>query len=105
MFVTKLVSKKEIFALAAKELALTIQSEATTQIQDDMFVTKLTIGNMLASLNTIETKEFLGSAAISKNIAIQNAYHAVLEYLENENRIEINDYNAKNVIRLKKDIL
>jgi len=95
-----------MFALAAKELKLTIQSEATTQTDDGMFVSRLTLGNMLARVSyDIETKEFIGSAAISKNLAIENAYHNILRYLENEKRIEIDDYNAERVSELKADML
>ena len=95
-----------MFALAAKELKLTIQSEATTQTDDGMFVSRLTLGNMLARVSyDIETKEFIGGAAISKNLAIENAYHSILKYLENEKRIEIDDYNAERVSELKADML
>jgi len=94
-----------MFALAAKELKLTIQSEATAQTDDGMFVSRLTLGNMLARVSyDIETKEFIRSAAISKNLAIENAYHSILTYLENEKRIEIDDYNAERVSEQKGDM-
>jgi hypothetical protein len=100
------VSKKEIFALAAKELRLTIQSERTTQIDDDMFITRLGIGNMLNKESCDrETREFLGNSAPTKNLSIENAYHTALKYLESENLVQIDDYNGQHVSQLRTDML
>lgn len=100
------VDRKQIFALAAEEFRLTIQAEKTIQIDDENFVTTIKIGNIL-STETYEkiTKEFSGALATTKKMSVQNAYHAALNYLENERMVTIDDYNAAHVCKLKRDIL
>lgn len=100
------VDRKGIFALAAKELKLTIEAESTVQIDGDTFITKIKIGNVLAKESyENQTKEFAGSLARTKKQSIQNAYHAALSYLENKKMIVIDDYNASHVAQLKQDVL
>lgn len=100
------VSKKDIFSLAASTLHLVVKSENTIQIMDDKFVTKLTITNMMARTSyTTDTQEFFGSMASLKNDAIENAYWAVLQHLENKNLIEVDDYNAKKFAQATSEIL
>ena len=63
-----------------------------TQIDGDTFITRLEIGNIVSKESCDrETKEFLGSSALTKNLSIENAYHTVLTHLENEKRIVIDD--------------
>ena len=76
-----------------------------TQIDGDTFITRLEIGNIGSKESCDrETKEFLGSSALTKNLSIENAYHTVLTHLENEKRIVIDDYNAEHVSKLKADV-
>jgi hypothetical protein len=87
--------------LAARELRLTVQEENTTQIDADMYITRLKIGNMLREDSyDRETKEFAGDIAETRNISVQNAYHVVLKYPENQKRVIIDDYSAPTVSEL-----
>jgi hypothetical protein len=76
--------------MAAKELKLNIQTENTVQIDDDTFITKVKIANVLAIESyDREAREFTGKPANTKGLAIQNAYQTVLEYLENKNMLQL----------------
>lgn len=46
---------------------------------------------------------FVGKSGRPQKASIQNAYSAVLQHLETERFIEIDDYNASNVERLKRE--
>lgn len=99
------MDKQEIFALAAKELKLTIQEQKTVEINDDMYLTKIKIGNVLSKeSHERETKEFSGKSAPTKKMSIQNAYATAVQYLEDASMVIVDDHNASNVSRLKKEL-
>jgi hypothetical protein len=99
------VDKQEIFALAAKELKLTIHEQKTFEINDDMYLTKIKIGNVLSKESHERgTKEFSGKSAPTKKMSIQNAYAAAVQYLEDASMVIVDDHNASNVSRLKKEL-
>lgn len=99
------MDKKEIFDLAARELKLDIQEQKTFQIDGDMYLTKIKIGNILSTETyDRETKEFVGEPAPTQKLSIQSSYNAALKYLEDEKMVTVDDYNANNVSRLKKKL-
>jgi len=51
-----------------------------------------------------ETKEFSGKSAPTKKMSIQNAYAAAVQYLEDASIVIVDDHNASNVSRLKKEL-
>lgn len=99
------MDKKGIFALAAKELSLTIEDETTVQIDDDYFQTTILIGGPVAKqFDGSDTKKISGSYGLTKKLSVQNAYTAALQCLENKRMVIVDDYNAPNVSRLKKEL-
>ena len=99
------VDKKEIFALAAKALRLSIEAEKTFEMDDDLYMTKIEIGNILCKETCKRgSKEFIGKPALTKKLSIHNAFSAAIKYLEDESMIQVDDYNADNVSRLKQEL-
>lgn len=100
------MDRTHLFDLAAAEFGLTVQTQKSFEIDDDMFVTKLEISNVLARDSyDRKTIEFSGKPAHTKTLSIQNAYDAVLKYLEDERIIHVDDYNAVHVCELRHDVL
>lgn len=72
------MDRTQPFSLAMTKLRLTVQAQATFEI-DDTFVTEIQIGNVLArNSGNKETKKFSGKPAHTKDLSIQSAYNAVL---------------------------
>jgi hypothetical protein len=99
------VDKKEIFALAARALGLLIEKEETFEIDDDLYMTKIKIGNAPCKETHVRgLKEFTGKPALTKKLSVHNAFSAALKYLEDAKMIQVDDYNADNVSQLKRDL-
>lgn len=70
-----------------------------------MYLTKIKIGNVLSKeSHERETKEFSGKSAPTKKMSIQNAYATAVQYLEDASMVIVDDHNASNVSRLKKEL-
>ncbi|KAJ1279260.1 hypothetical protein BS78_04G142000 [Paspalum vaginatum] len=99
------MDKKQIFHAVAGRLNLSIAKEETFPFDNETFITKIEIDNMVTRESLARSpKKFYGHIQRTEIMAIQSAYEACLNFLTEQKFIIIDDYNYHHTQLLGKQL-